>query len=152
SRCPHTHDVNERLQRYREYMARLDAAADPRHAIERGFYVPRSGRSIAEMVTGRVELRPASTHLVVGGTGSGKTTELFIARERLRKLADTTVIYIDISRRCDLSTITPQALLVLVGLAIGSHVDTNAPPNLGAWHFFRELAEDHFEPDVGPDP
>jgi hypothetical protein len=112
----HTLRVANRRDRFREYMSRLDAAADPRLAIERGFYVPRPGRGNADQIAGRLELRPASTHLVVGGVGAGKTTQLLMARERLSSLGDTHAIYIDISRHQDLRKLQPGVLLTLAGL------------------------------------
>ena len=39
-------------------MARFDAAASPERAIDRGFYVERPGRSVADEVAARIELRP----------------------------------------------------------------------------------------------
>lgn len=105
-----------RRDKFREYMSRLDAAADPRLAIERGFYVSRSGRGNADQIAGRLELRPASTHLLVGGVGAGKTTQLLMARDRLSALGDTTAIYIDISKHQDLRQLQPGVLLTLVGL------------------------------------
>jgi hypothetical protein len=120
----HTPRVSNRLTRFREYMARFDAAASPEHAIERGFYVQRPGRSVADEIAARAELRPASTHLLVGGVGSGKTTQLLMARKRLNQLSDTHSIYIDVSLLHDLGRIRVGVLLVLAGLAL-SQVLTN---------------------------
>ena len=112
----HTLRVANRRDRFREYMSRLDAAADPRLALKRGFYVSRHDRGNADQISGRLELRPASTHLVVGGVGAGKTTQLLVARERLDSLGDTHAIYIDISRHQDLRKLQPGVLLTLAGL------------------------------------
>lgn len=99
-------------------MASLDAAADPHFAIERGLYVPRAGRTLIDEVAGRLELQPASTHLVVGGIGSGKTTQLLMATQRLSKLSDTIAEYIDVSAEHDIATLKPGVLLVLAGLRL----------------------------------
>jgi len=64
--------VSNRLTRFREYMGRFDAATKPEHAIKRGFYVERPSRSVAAEIAARIELRPASTHLLVGGSGREK--------------------------------------------------------------------------------
>lgn len=105
-----------RRDKFRDYMSRLDAAADPRLAIERGFYVPRKGRGNSDQIAGRLELRPGSTHLLVGGVGAGKTTQLLVAQDRLNSLGDTSALYIDISQHQDLRKLQPGVLLTLAGL------------------------------------
>jgi hypothetical protein len=99
-------------------MARFDAAANPWRAIERGFYVERPGRSVANEIASRIELRPTSTHLIVGGVGSGKTTQLLVARDRLNKLEDVQAIYLDVSIKHDISHIFPGLLLILSGICL----------------------------------
>jgi hypothetical protein len=150
----HTPRVANRRDRFREYMSRLDAAADPRLAIERGFYVSRPGRGNADQIAGRLELRPASTHLVVGGVGAGKTTQLLVARERLSSLGDTHAIYIDISRHQDLRKLQPGVLLTLAGLEAcallkpGSDVHRVMEGRFKKWaHGYQEYPELFEEPD-----
>lgn len=109
----HTPRVANRRDRFREYMSRLEAAANPRLALERGFYVSRAGRGIAEQIAGRLELRPASKHLIVGGVGAGKSTQLLVAKDRLCALGDTSAIYIDVSEWQDLKKLQPGVLLTL---------------------------------------
>ncbi len=108
-----------RLQRFRAYMARMNPVADPALAIREGLYVAPPGRSVAEDLATRLELEPASTHLVLGGIGSGKTSELLRAVERLNASlpeAGDHVEYVDVSRDHDLGV--PRRLTgVLVSLA-----------------------------------
>jgi hypothetical protein len=114
-------------------MTRLDAAADPRHAIERGLYVPRiirKGRTLHEEMAGRLELQPASTHLVVGGIGSGKTTQLLVAQERLSKLPDTIAVYVDVSALHDISKLQPRVLLILAGQRLAALLSEDARKTL----------------------
>lgn len=99
-------------------MARLDAAADPGRAIERGFYVERPGRSLESDLTARLELRPASSHLVIGGVGSGKTTLLMVAQDRVNQLPETRAIYVDVSVMHDLNRMAPGVLIILAGLLV----------------------------------
>ena len=122
-------------------MERLDAAADPRSLISRGLYVPPSARSVADEVAGRLELQPASTHLVVGGIGSGKTTQLFVAAERLRQLPDMRAVYLDVSRKHDLQELRAGVLVALAGLAFGKLLtDDASPPVVNARAFFHTWA------------
>ena len=135
--------VIDRLQRFRAYIERLDAAADPRSAIERGLYVPPSARSVADEVAGRLELQPASTHLILGGIGSGKTTQLLVAEERLRQLPDTLAIYLDVSQEHDLQKLCAGVLVALAGLEFAKLLhDDPSLPVVGARAFVRQWALD----------
>ena len=90
-----------RLQRFRNFVAKMDPTADPAWALERGFYVPPPV-DLAHSVATRFELEPASTHLIVGVVGSGKTTIALKVAERLqlttRKVGDQ-VKFLDVSTR-----------------------------------------------------
>jgi hypothetical protein len=141
----HTPRVANRRDRFREFMSRLDAAADPRLAIERGFYVSRPGRGNADQIVGRLELRPASTHLLVGGVGAGKTTQLLIARDRLNSLGDTCAIYIDVSRHQDLRKLQPGVLLTLAGLEVCALLDSENEVRKNAEKLFRGWAHGYEE-------
>lgn len=101
-------------------MARLNAAASPQQALDSGFYVaPPADLSVAHELTARLELQPASTHLVIGGVGAGKTTELLAACHRLANDEEIAAIYIDVSEHYDLAQFTPFSLqhALLAGLA-----------------------------------
>jgi energy-coupling factor transporter ATP-binding protein EcfA2 len=69
---------------------------------------------VAEGITGRLELRPASNHLVVGGIGSGKTTQLLLVERALKQLPDTLVKYLDVSQFHNLALLREEVLIVLV--------------------------------------
>lgn len=122
-------------------MARFDAAADPKHALDRGFYVPRPGRESVDRLVGRLELQPATMHLVVGGIGSGKTTQLLVAQQRLSELQDTRAIYIDVSKHQDLSKLKPGVLAVLTGLALCKQLPETDEIRTDAERQFRNWAE-----------
>jgi hypothetical protein len=68
-----------RLQQFREYMAKMNPVQHPMDAIQGKLYVHPPGRSIAEALASRLELEPTSSHLVAGGIGAGKTTEILTA-------------------------------------------------------------------------
>jgi hypothetical protein len=133
--------VTDRLQRFRAYMERLDAAADPSSAIARGLYVSPAARSVADEVAGRLELQPASAHLIVGGIGSGKTTQLLVAAERLRQIPDMEAVYLDVSREQDLQKLRAGVLVALAGLAFSKLLaDDKSEPVHDAKSFFRKFA------------
>jgi hypothetical protein len=95
------------LQRFRAYMARMSPSGDPQAALDQGLYVPPPGRSVADELATRLELEPASTHLVLGGIGSGKTSELLRVAGRLRSSAGAAgdhIEYCDVSRKHDFNS------------------------------------------------
>jgi hypothetical protein len=106
-------------------MGRFEPGADPRDSVKRGFYVPRPGRSLAEQLAGRFEVKPAASHLLVGGVGSGKTTQLLVARDRLEATGDVAAIYVDVSLRIEPNAMTSPDLLAVVGLELRRQIPTD---------------------------
>lgn len=121
-----------RLQRFRAYMARMNPVADPAQAIKDGLYVPPPAPTVAEQLAMSLELEPASTHLVLGGIGSGKTTELLQTQKRLRDSLSEEgdqVVYLDVSRRHDLGSSELAGVLVaLAGLDLANRARRLASP------------------------
>jgi hypothetical protein len=109
---------SDRLTRFRQYMAAFEGAADPVKSIEHGHYVHAPGQLLVDQISGRIALRPNSTHLLVGGIGSGKTTQLLVAQKQLEAVEDLIVCYVDVSRYTDISRIEPGVLMTIVGLEL----------------------------------
>ncbi len=103
-------------------MARLQAAGSPSDAIERGFYVARPGRSAVSVISGRLELVPTASFLLIGGIGSGKTTELLMTAKTLNDLDDTRAFYIDVSAIHDIKNMPAGTLTVVAGLELAKHI------------------------------
>jgi hypothetical protein len=106
-----TTDVPDRLTQFRDLRARLNPTGDPSLALSQGLYVP-SKHSVSQRLSAELELAPSSTHLLIGGVGSGKTTELLSTGQRLNKLPDTHALYLDVSKLHDISKMPPGTLLV----------------------------------------
>ncbi len=110
-------------------MARMSPLADPATAIEGGLYVTPPSSVGAELAK-RLELEPESSHLVVGGVGAGKTSELLIAGRQLgKRLADTgdAVAYLDVSRNHDIASARLSgALVALAGLTLAGRASASA--------------------------
>jgi hypothetical protein len=109
---------SDRLTQFREYMAAFEGAADPAKSIEHGHYVHAPGQLLVDQIAGRIALRPNSTHLLVGGIGSGKTTQLLVAQKQLEAVEDLAICYVDVSRYTDISQIKPGVLMTIVGLEL----------------------------------
>ena len=105
-------------------MGRFEPSADPWDAVKRGFYIPRPDRSLAEQLAARFELKPRASHVLMGGVGSGKTTQLLVARDRLAANADINATYVDVSLHIEPNQVTSAALLAIVGLIHGSQIDS----------------------------
>lgn len=118
--------MSNRLQRFREYLRRFDAAGDPSRALDKGFVVEHPAGSISKTLEMRLGLRPHSSHLIVGGVGSGKTTQLLLAEKHLNALEDVKARVIDVSAHQDIGKLEPGVLLVLGGLALGKMIEEDA--------------------------
>ena len=99
-----------------------------------------------------LKVSPASTHLLIGGVGSGKTTELLSARARLNEVRDTVALYIDVSKGHDITRMVPGAVAVQVGLALGEWLQSVVPEEKKKLvaqdvKLLRNMAHDHWEED-----
>lgn len=112
-----------RKEKFRAYMASLDGAADPANALAQGFYVEQAG-SVAARIAARLELKPASSHLIVGGIGTGKTTQLLVAKQRWTEEDPSRIgLYVDLSKYQDLSRLKAGSLMALVGLVLSEQIE-----------------------------
>lgn len=169
-----------RLADFRALMRSLDPSGDPRVAVKHGWTAERPASSSAAVALARrLELEPWSTHLMFGGVGSGKTTELWRVFQRLVAVAEEqktgdVARYIDVAAEHRLDSLRPGILVALAGRylvrlegqvrrARGDH--TVAPEVLKAREAIQKVAEGHLmkvpryedtgpdEPDwEGPDP
>ena len=105
-----------RRDRFREYMKRLNPTAPAREAISAGLVVGDLHGSLYQKLAARADLEPGSQQLLVGGIGSGKTTELLLAENWLSQQGNTLSVFIDISTETDLSGLNSGALLAAFGL------------------------------------
>jgi hypothetical protein len=111
---------SDRLTRFRQYMAAFEGAADPAKSIALGHYVHAPGQLFVDQISGRLALRPNSSHLLVGSIGSGKTTQLLIAQQQLNQIEDLITLYVDVSSYIDVSQLDRSLLMTIVGLQIAT--------------------------------
>lgn len=115
--------MSDRLQFFREQMAAFEGTSDPQKAIEKGYFIKQPKNSLAKTITNRIALRPSSSHLSIGGIGSGKTTQLLMARDSINEIGDTHAVYVDASLYTDISEIQPGALIAIVGLVLSNMIE-----------------------------
>ena len=98
-------------------MSAFEGTSNPQRAVEQGFYVNLPNNPVGE-ITRRIELRPSSAHLLCGGIGSGKTTQLLLVQQALNELEDIKAIYVDVSLIIDISALQSGALIAIAGLEL----------------------------------
>lgn len=121
-----------------------------------GFYVAPPS-SVASRIGARLDIEPASSHLVLGGIGSGKTTELLAIRSQLLSVPDTGVALVDVLTRQRESKLQPGVLLVLAGLELVTWIEGERSTQVDPEALARTrravdgLAHGHIEDDDSPD-
>src|SRR5579863_438762 len=106
----------QRRDRFRTFMRAFNPTAPARDAIEAGLVCEDLQRFLFRNLAGRADLEPGSQQLLVGGIGSGKTTELLLAERWLRAQGNVLPLYIDISAETDLSSLNSGSLLASFGM------------------------------------
>jgi len=109
--------ATDRRTRFREYMRRLDPTGDPLQAVTNGFYVSPPN-SVSQRIATRIELEPASSHLLVGGIGSGKTTELIAIERNLAEVEDLFAVRVDVPSRHRLDKLKPGVLIAMAAIEV----------------------------------
>ncbi len=122
-----------RRERFRRYMAAFNPTAPARSLIKGGMVLEDLHPSLFQGLAARADLEPGSQQLVIGGIGSGKTTELLLAQSWLRRQGETIPRYIDITAETDLSSLASGALLAALGLDLIRLSNlANVPPESGS--------------------
>ncbi|MBO1045289.1 hypothetical protein A2T80_015345 [Aphanizomenon flos-aquae UKL13-PB] len=122
--------MSNRLKLFRERMAAFEGAANPSEAIESGYYVHAPGKLLVDNISNRIALRPSSSHLLLGGIGSGKTTQLLVACQQINEIEDTHAIYVDVSLYTDISQITSGVLTAIAGVELAKLIEDSEDENI----------------------
>ncbi len=152
----------DRRQRFRTFMRRFNPTASARLAITEGIIYESPARSLFKKLSTTADLALGSQQLVVGGIGSGKTTELLLAEQVLARNEQMLPVYIDVSAETDLSDMSSGTLLASLGLHVWRSIKSKfeIPDSLSKVHEeLRNIAygyEKHVwipyeEPDEDPD-
>src|SRR5712692_8371169 len=115
--------VFDRRQIYRPFLERLNAIASLRELVKRDLIVPRNhdprdrGQPpIHVALADSAELSPGTQMALVGGIGSGKTTELLLTQNVLSRHADAVNIFVDLADFTDLNELNTGAILATAGI------------------------------------
>jgi hypothetical protein len=121
SLAAHPVPSRDRLAYFRELRARLDPSGDPAEAMA-DRYVELPG-SVSSRLAAELSLAPRSTHLLIGGVGSGKTTQLLATQRLVSQVHDVHALYIDVSKQHDIAKMVPGVVVVQVGLTLAFALD-----------------------------
>ena len=141
--------MSDRLKFFRKQIAAFEGSSDPHKAIEKGYFIEQPRHSLVSTIANRIALRPSSSHLLLGGIGSGKTTQLMTARDRINEIEDIHAIYIDASLYTDISEIQPEALITILGLVLSNLAKNNNSEDKSIQElsdFINKKAYGYFEP------
>lgn len=111
---------------FRAYMRHVDPKADPSLALKSGFYV-RSPHATSAQIATRLEIDPASTHLIIGAVGSGKTTELITVGHTLATSTDIIPLFVDVPSLQRISKLDEGVLVALAWTQIWKNIEENHP-------------------------
>jgi hypothetical protein len=117
--------MTSRRERFRGALNRLDPIATKK-ALTEGWAIPPEDDQLLRMVRS-LELGVRQTYLLMGGVGSGKTTELLRLKEALSLEAETAVAYVDVSAHIRPEACKAETLLVLAGLALCEDAPKGSP-------------------------
>ena len=114
-----------RKERFRQYFRAFNPTVSPVQALTDGFVVADLRPELFhKKIAARVELEPRSRQAVIGGIGSGKTTELLLVQKHLVEHG-ISAFYIEVSRFADISRAKPG---FLIGIAAKQLLDALGYP------------------------
>lgn len=120
----------DRRQIYRPFLERLNPIGLNRSFAERNLMVvppssdPRDPRQppIHEAFADTAELNRGTQMALVGGIGSGKTTQLLLTMDRLRRHDDAVNVFLDAAEFTDFSDANAGAMLAAIGLRLFARI------------------------------
>ena len=140
-----------RLELFRSQIAAFDGAADPMSAISKGYFIEEPQQSSTNALFKRISLRPQSKILLIGGIGSGKTTQLLRLQQLFQEAPDTGIYphYIDVTEYTkpnDLKVGTLDAIVALQLIIIleknGFQIDEKRKTSIQNFAYGYTLKED----------
>jgi len=112
----------KRRDKFRAYMRSFNPTAPAQDVIDAGLVYEDLHRMLFRNLAGRADLEPGSQQLLVGGIGSGKTTELLLAARWFASQGDGLPLYIDITAETDLSGLNSGSLLASFGIHLARRI------------------------------
>jgi len=115
----------DRRQVYRPFLESLNAVAPSRDVFARDLIIPRvhdphdlHQPPIYEALAQTAELNRGAQMALVGGIGSGKTTEMLLTQKFLNRHSDAVNVFVDMADYTDLNELNPGAILATIGIRL----------------------------------
>jgi hypothetical protein len=137
----------DRRQIYRPFLERLNPMSanvlDAQNLIVPPGSDPRDPEQppIHVAFANTAELSRGAQMALVGGIGSGKTTELQLTRKVLSRHSDAITIYVDMAEITDLSQLNPGAILIAIGIRLYRRLKKAAKETAEARVAYQKLLE-----------
>jgi hypothetical protein len=103
-------------------MRAFNPTAPAHDVIKAGLVYEDLHHQLFRNLAGRADLEPGSQQLLVGGIGSGKTTELLLAGRCFHSQTRGLSIYIDLTAETDLSGLNSGSLLASFGVHLANRI------------------------------
>jgi len=87
--------MNPRNERLKQAIARLAPSGVPADALANGLYIEEPDHSFADRTLARLDLYPKSSHLLLGPSGIGKSTQLLVLARKLRERNELVPLFVD---------------------------------------------------------
>lgn len=148
--------MKNRLELFRSQIAAFDGAADPMSAISKGYFIEEPHQSSTNALFKRISLRPQSKILLIGGIGSGKTTQLLRLQQIFQQAQDTDICphYIDVTEYTkpnDLQVGTLDAIVALELIKILEEkefsIDKDSKEYIQEFAYGRTIVDNYDPPD-----
>lgn len=119
--------MKNRLELFRSQIAAFDGAADPMSAISKGYFIEEPHQSSTNALFKRISLRPQSKILLIGGIGSGKTTQLLRLQQILQQNSDIGIYphYVDVTEYTKPNELQVGTLDAIVALELMAILERN---------------------------
>jgi Cdc6-like AAA superfamily ATPase len=112
--------MTNRLELFRQQIAAFDGAGNPGGAIDKGYYIEEPHHSSSHTLLKRISLRPKSKNLLIGGIGSGKTTQLLRLQQLLVDTSDAEIYphYVDVTQYKQADDIQAKTIDAIIGIEL----------------------------------
>jgi hypothetical protein len=114
--------IADRRERFRTFMRKFNPTAPAHLAIRDDLVVEDPARSVYKKIAARIDLEAGSQQLLVGGIGSGKTTELLLLSSWVSTQGKARPLFIDVTELTDVSDLQAGALLATLVRHIPQHL------------------------------
>lgn len=144
----------ERKALFRAYMHGFNPTENPSAAIEKGLVERSVEPGLAGQIADRADIDPGCAQAVLGGIGSGKTTQLLLAQQEVAANGGV-ALFAEVASFTDITTLSAGALTAILGAQVAARVAEDRPAEArelqqfayGRWEI-QESGDEYEEPEI----